>query len=328
MANLGTNAVTLVDVVRRQDPNGKVAPIAELLSLKNEIISDMSWVEGNLTMGHRTTVRTGLPGVTWKTLNAGVAATKSTTAQIDEGCAILESWSEIDEDVVKLSNDISGFRFSEAQPHLEAMAQEFAATLFTGTASAPEEFIGLNARYASLGQNCISAGGVSTDNSSIWLVVHGDQTFHGIYPKGTSAGLSHEDYGVQTIQTAATMAGARLRAYQERFQWMCGIALRDWRYVVRIPNIDISNLRAKSSNADLPELMIKAMYRPPSLTAGKSVFYMNRDCLQMLDILQREDVITGGGLTFSNVNGEQKADFRGIPIHVVDALGIAEAQVA
>jgi hypothetical protein len=68
-----------------------------------------------------------------------------------------------------------------------------------------------------------------------------------------------------------------MRAYQERWQWKAGIALKDWRYAVRIPNIDISNLVAKSSAADLIELMIKATYRIPSADRlCKPVFYMNR----------------------------------------------------
>ena len=38
----------------------------------------------------------------------------------------------------------------------------------------------------------------------------------------------------------------RMRALQERWQWKAGIALKDWRYVVRICNIDVSNLAGGS----------------------------------------------------------------------------------
>ena len=104
-------------------------------------------------------------------------------------------------------------------------------------------------------------------------------TTHGVFPKGSKAGLQHMDHGEQTVSsTAATsgVAGSRLRVFQDQWQWKCGVLLKDWRYVVRIPNIDISNLVAKSSAADLVELMIKAIHRIPSLKLGKPVFYMNR----------------------------------------------------
>ena len=140
--------------------------------------------------------------------------------------------------------------------------------------------------------------------------------------------MIHENYGEQTVTTATGIGGGKMRAYQERWQWKAGIALKDWRYVVRIPNIDISNLVAKSSAADLIELMIKATYRLPTLNGIRPVFYMNRTCLQMLDIQRRDDILTGGGLTWDTVDGKRQPSFRGIPVRMVDALTEAEAAVA
>ena len=59
MATLGANVLTLSDWAKRLDPMGKVAMIAELLSETNEILQDMQFKEGNLSVGERTTVRTG-----------------------------------------------------------------------------------------------------------------------------------------------------------------------------------------------------------------------------------------------------------------------------
>jgi hypothetical protein len=119
-----------------------------------------------------------------------------------------------------------------------------------------------------------------------------------------------------------------MRAYQDHWQWKCGLALKDWRFAVRIANIDISNLVAKSSAADLIELMIKAVHRIPSMGMGKPVFYMNRSVFQMLDIQRRDDVISGGGLTYQQVDGVAQPSFRGIPVRVCDALTEAEAVVS
>lgn len=334
LATLGTAALTLTDWAKRLDPDGKVATVVELLSQTNEILTDMLWMEGNLPTGHRTTVRTGLPTVAWRLLNGGITPSKSTTAQIDEQTGMLEAWSEVDVDLANLNGNVNSFRLSEAMAFLEAMNQEMAQTLFYGNSGlAPEEFTGLATRYSAISgatnaSNVISGSGSGSDNSSIWLVGWGERSVFGIFPKGSKAGIIHEDYGVQTVTVATGIGGGKLRAYQERFQWKAGIALKDWRYVVRIPNIDISNLVAQSSAADLIELMIKATYRLPTLNAVRPVFYANRSVVQMLDIQRRNDVIAGSGLTWDTVDGKRQPSFRGIPIRVVDALTEAEATVS
>lgn len=333
MATLSSNALTLADWAKRLDPEGKVPSIVELLAQNNEILADMQWIEGNLPTGHRTTVRTGLPTVAWRLLNQGVQPSKSVTAQVDESCGMLEAWSEVDKDLAMLNGNTAAFRLSEAQAFIESMNQEMGQTVFYGNSGlAPEEFNGLSVRYSSLsaanGQNIINAGGAGSDNTSIWLICWGQQTVHGVFPKGSKAGLIHEDLGEVTVETSAGIAGTRLRAYQDHWQWKCGLALKDWRYAVRIANIDVSNLVAKSSAADLIENMIKAIHRIPSLGMGKCAFYMNRTVKQMLDIQRRDDVQTGGSLVYNDVDGKLIPSFRGIPIRTCDAILETEAAVS
>lgn len=333
MATLAANVLTLADWAKRLDPDGKTSSVVELLSQTNEVLQDMLWKEGNLPTGERTTVRTGLPAAAWRLINQGVQPTKSTTAQVDEACGMLEAWSEVDVDLAKLNGNTAEFRMSEAQSFIESMNQEFASTLFYGNSdTAPEEFTGLAARYSAISgatnaQNIVDAGGTGSDNSSIWLMVWGSNTVHGIFPKGSMAGLQHKDYGEVTVETTAGVAGTRMRALQEQFQWKCGIALKDWRYVSRICNIDISNLVAKSSAADLFDVMIKASHRVLNLKAGKAVYYMNRSVAQMLDIQSRDDVQSGGQLKFENVGGVPMYSFRGIPVRICDSLVETESRV-
>lgn len=332
MALFGATVANLVDVAKRLDPDGKIAAIVELLAQTNEVLIDMGWIEGNLPTGHRTTVRTGLPEVTWRLLNAGVPPSKSTTAQIDEGCAILEAWSEVDKDLAELNGNVSAFRLSEAVAFVEAMNQEFVSTLFYGNALvAPNEFTGFAPRYSSLsaeiGRNIISAGGSGGDCTSVWLVGWSPNTVTGIYPKGSKAGLSHEDMGLETVEAVAGIGGSRMRAYREQWQWKCGLALRDWRYAVRGANIDTGNLVSDTTPADIIEIMIKMVHRIPNPRLVKLAFYMNRTIFQYLDLQRRDDVIAGGGLVYKDVDGHAIPTFRGIPIRIVDALTNLEATV-
>ncbi|MEI6424115.1 MAG: major capsid protein, partial [Lentisphaerota bacterium] len=190
-------------------------------------------------------------------------------------------------------------------------------------------------RYSSLSaanaQNIIAGGatgGTGGDNTSIWLIGWGAQSLFGIFPKGSKAGLEHKNLGEETVEATAGIAGTRMRAYRDMWIWDCGIALRDWRYTVRIPNIDVTNLVGKTSAADIIELMIKAIHRIPNIRAVRPVFYMNRTCMEMLDIMRRDDVISGGGLTFADVDGKIQYSFRGIPIRICDAILETETLVS
>jgi len=333
MAALSNAALTLMDWSKRLDPDGSTPIIAELLTQSNEILEDCLWKEGNLPVGHRSTLRTGLPSVAWRLLNSGTTPSKSTTAQVDFQCGMLEAWSEVDCDLAKLNGNVNDFRMSEAEAFIEAMNQEVAGTIIYGNSgTAPEEFTGFAPMYSSTsagnGQNVLLAGGAGGDNMSILLIVWGN-AIHGIFPKGSKAGLIHQDLGEQTVTTATGIGGGKMRAYQERFQWKAGLAIEDWRYAVRIANIDKSDLVANGgSAADLRSLMVKAIHRIPSLKRGKPVFYMNRTVREMLDIQRIDSVESGGGITFANVDGKPVETFRGIPIRIVDQMGIAETLIS
>ncbi len=332
-ATLGANVLTLADWAKRLDPDGKVPQIVEMLQMTNEILDDMLFKEGNLPTGERTTMRTGLPTVAWRLINQGVQPSKSTTAQVDEAAGMLEAWSEIDVELARLNGNVNAFRFSEAQAFIEAMNQEMAQTLIYGNAStAPEEFTGLAVRYSSLtaanGQNIIDAGGTGADNTSIWLVVWGQQTVHGIFPKGSKAGLDHYDHGEVTVETTAGIAGNRMRAFQDQWTWKCGIALRDWRYVVRIANIDVSALVLNdTTSAKLFQLLTKATWRIPSINMGRAAIYVNRTVGQFLDIQAQDKVSSGGQLSYQVIDGRRIMSFRGIPIRTVDSILETEARV-
>jgi hypothetical protein len=334
-ATLGANVLTLADWAKRLDPDGDIPDIVENLAQTNEILDDMSFVEGNLPTGMRTTIRTGLPAVYWRLINQGTPPSKSTTAQVDETAGILEAWSEVDTLLARLNGNVAAFRDSEAQPFRESMSQTMATTLFYGNQTvSPEQFTGLTPRYSSLSatnaQNIVDAGaGSGGDNSSIWLVVWGPQTITGFFPKGSKAGLEHNDYGEVTVETTAGIAGNRMRAFQEMWQWQLGIAVRDWRYAVRIANIDISELVANDANsAKLFQLMTLATHRVPSLNAGRPVFYANRTIAEYLDIQGQDKVASGGQMSYNVIDGRRITSFRGIPIRTVDALTQAETAVS
>lgn len=332
MATLAANNLTLLDWASRLDPDGNTSKLAELLTQTNEILVDAVSVEGNLPTGHKVVVRTGLPTVYWRALNAGVPTSKSTSAQVDESLGMLEAYSEVDKDLAMLNGNTASFRLSEDAAFIEAMNQTQAQTLFYGNPGTdPKTFTGLAVRYSSLsagnGGNIIDAGGTGSDNTSIFLVVWSEQTVFMIFPKGSKAGLQHRDLGEDTVKDAD---GNQFQALRTHYQWKNGLAVKDWRYVVRIANIDVSNLTTESSAANLIKLMYKAIFKIPNLSMGRPVFYMNRTVATMLPIqglnnsvsvVKVQEALNQFGKPIVGMS------FMGIPIRLNDQIVNTETRV-
>ena len=329
MAALTANNPTLLDVAKRLDPDGKIAAIVEILNATNPVLDDLTFVEGNLPTGHRTTIRTGLPTPTWRKLYGGVQPTKSTTVQVTDSCGMLEAYAEVDKALADLNGNTAAFRLSEDAAHIEAMGQEMASTLFYGNeGTEPEAFTGLAPRYnsksAQNADNIVDAGGTGSDNTSIWLCVWGPQTGFGIYPKGSTAGLQMTDKGQVTVENVDGNGG-RMEAYRTHYRWDAGLTIRDWRYFVRIANIDVSDLDTVANTKKIIEWMIQASERIPELGKGRAAFYMNRRLREKLRLGILEKI--SNNLTWETVSGERVMTFDDIPVRRCDALVNTEARV-
>lgn len=342
MATLAASNPTLLDLARRTDPDGRISDVVEILNETNEVLDEMTWVEGNLPTGHRTTVRTGIPSPTWRTLYGGVQPTKSTTVQVTDNTGMLEAYAEVDKALADLNGNTAAFRLSEERPHIEGMNQEIVNTLFYGNeTTTPASFTGLAPRFnlttSANGDNIIDAAGTGSDNASIWLLVWGPNTCHGIVPKGSMSGLQVQDLGEVTLEDASDGSNTgRMQAYRTHYRWDAGLTVRDWRFIVRIANIDKSALTTAftsgthtfSSGANLTDLMFQAMRLVPNLNMGRPVFYMSRDIATWVS---RQTAALGNSnvVTAENVSGDMRwtERFHGIPMRRVDALAADEAQV-
>ena len=337
----------LVDWARRVDPDGSIAIIAEMLSQCNEVLKDMIWQEGNLPLGHKTTVRVGLPQGTWRTANQGVASTKSLTMQFQDAIGELTDYSYVDKSIASLNGNVAKFRYTEDMAHVEGLSQQVASALFySNEATNPTQFTGLAPRYNTItatvarnAVNVIDGGGTGSSNLSIWLVSWGDNTTFGIFPKGSQAGLQYEDKGDVVPQYDSS--GNRFEAYTSYFCWKVGLCVKDWRYNVRIANIDTTTSGLQGSTPpDLFQLMSRAVVRLPTASRRLSgitmsdapgdpmpgispAWYVNRTGREYMDIqaIRDKNVL----LSSKDYAGEPVMTFRDTPIRVVDALTNTEA---
>jgi hypothetical protein len=331
MATLGASFLDLIDVYKLQDGRGQFVEVIKMLMEMNPMLDDAIAVECNKGTTHLHTVRSGLPSVTWGKLYQGIPNSKGRTAQVEDTTGFVEALSTIDQRLLDLSTNEGAVRLSEAQAFLEAMSNEVASRLIYGnSASDPEEFMGFAPRFNLLaapnGNQIIDAGGTGIDNTSIWFVTWGDNQCNLLYPKGTAAGVQREDMGKQRVTDGS---GNAYYAKEEKFSWHVGLAVKDWRYVSRIANIDVSLMAAGS--VALYDFMRKAYYKLQNrrVAGGKICIYCNRDVLEALDALATNAGASDSFIRLKpmEIEGKEVMSYRGIPIRETDALLNSEARV-
>lgn len=342
----------LVDWARSIDPDGAVADIAELLSQCNEVLKDIIWREGNLPLGHKVSVRAGLPQGTWRGNNQGVASTKALQAQFQFAIGELVDYSLVDKSEATLNGDVDAFRLSQDMAHIEGLSQQIASALFySNEATNPQQFTGLAPQYNTISTssaknavNVLSAGGSASANTSLWLGGWGDETLFGIFPKGSPAGLQYEDKG--DVRALYDVNGNQFEGYTSYFCWKVGLCVKDWRYNVRICNIDTTTNAGglfSTTPPDLFALMSRAVVKLPTLTRRASgitesdsprepspginpVWYCNRTTRENLDIqaIRDKNVL----LSSKDFAGDPVLGFRDIPIRVCDSLSNTESAIS
>ena len=333
MALLGTTQ-TLADLAMLTKAHD--SPIVELLSKSTPLLQDMSFRNGNQIDGHLFRVRAGLPGVTWRAINEGVEPTRASQKMVRETCAMLEAVSEVDKTLIDLEDNAGVARLEEAAAFIEAMGQEFAKTLWYGdNILNPRQFMGLAKRYNSLTgpakDYIIDCGGEGSDNTSIWLIIHGSESFFGVVPKNGNVGLKHITSGVidlDDIDEDGKHHGT-YQGYRDRFQWQVGVCLKDYRQVVRACNIDVTKLatvgNSSDQSANLINIVNEMTNKVENLNIGKPVFYMNRTLKQAWE----HQLLTSHYIerSMDEATGKLTTSYKGIPIHVDDMLLDTEERV-
>jgi hypothetical protein len=334
---LSTAYPTLLDLAKQSDYQGNVVgDIIEMLADTNPILQDIPFMECNNGTKHLTTIRSGIPQATFRRLYQGVQPQKGETTQVEDTCGMLEAWSEVDSKLVELSNNPRQFRMNEATAFIEGMNQQMADALFYGnTDTDPEKFMGLTYRFNSLGAEnggqIVDAGGTGADNTSMWMVVWGPRTVHGLYPKGSKAGLSRDDKGKSTKEVSD---GSLYDVFREKFTWDTGVSVRDWRYIVRIANIDVSNVAAGS--VDLLGFLRQGYWKlkQRQIAGGRAAIYANSDICEALDAQTTPTLAASGTTASGNIrlarseaDGKEVMSYRGMPVRETDALNIDEVRV-
>ncbi len=330
---------TLSELTKQLAPDGSLAPdVAALLNETNEILDDMPFFEANETTSHTHTVDASIPEGTWRKLNYGIKPKKGSTAQVSDTIGLLEQRSEVDVVLARMSRDQARFRLNEDRRVLEGINQQLADTIFYGdTATNPERFLGLAPRYDVLGQpsgkpnandlgmdHVYTAGGSTADKqSSVWLVGWGESSVFGIYPKGSTAGIENQNLGEIDCRDAD---GGVFRGLATHYRIQHGLAVKDWRYIVRIANVEVGAAIDEAAINALIDVMIDATNAIPNLGSCRPCFYMNRAVKSRLQkaAFRKSNM----ALSLDDVYGVKgQLNISGIPLKQSDALLTTEAIV-
>lgn len=334
-----TSNLTLADVAKITNPDQTITNnIVEILNESNPIIEDMVFKQGNLTDGYQFALRSKLPKGQWKQLYRAISSDSSGYTQVIERTANLQAYAEIDAKLADLSGNIKSLLASEEKAYIEGLGQQFAEAVFYSNSNRDaEQFLGLAPRYnngsSENAENIIDAGGRGSDNASIWIVNWSDDNCGGLIPKNGKAGLQREFIGKQhEYRKTSDDKDGRNAFYITHFDWDLGMFVRDWRSIVRIANIDRSQLSSvwnngafAGSSANLPEL-IKIGSNQIRGTSGRMRIYCDRTMKSMLE-RQLANATQGSTLSYMDVGGKRVSAADGIPIRVCDALKVDEAHI-
>ena len=345
----GTGALpTLFDLTSRMNGKEDLIQVVEMLSQSNDVLKVLPMKEATEIGGHEFGFRTSIPAGTWRQYNMGVPYGKSTSAKARVGLGSLHGYSLIDKEMADDSGDAVGFRESEDAAWLEGMGQTLVQCFWYGnTVQTPAEYMGLapfyntvNTANAQNAASVIDCGGTGTSNASLWLLGLGDRTIFGLYPRGSDAGLHHEDKG--DVIPATDALGNRFEAYTSHYSARMGLCPMDWRYGVRAANIDTTNAGLAGPNAiDIFATMAQmVMFTPTGTqqTSGitssdaprgdpsvKFSFFCNRTVRHWMDIQSFRD--RNVLLDVKDFAGQAVQAYRGVPVRISDQLLNTEARV-
>lgn len=333
MAKIGQKYFDLIDYYKSLDANGTTADVIEMLMQFNPVLEDAIAVECNNGTKHKTVIRTGLPEVSFGKLYGGMKQSKSSKQSVEDTTGFIEGLSTVDERLLELAGKNKGaIRLQEAESFLQSISNTIAQKIFYGsTVGSPEEFMGLAPRFndpsAQNGKQIIDGGGLGADNASIWMVTWGENQVHTLYPKGTKAGINRQDMGRQRVYDENNDP---YYAYEEKFTQHMGISVKDWRYVTRVANIDVSE--ALAGNVDLFGLLRKAYYQnegrrhmkghSKGMKMGRMAIYCNSDILEALDMLGTNAGANDNFIRLkpAEIEGKECQTYRSIPVRETDAL--------
>ena len=317
----GTNALTIIERSKRQTPDGKAAPIIDVLAEDNPVLIDAPWVEANGQMQHNTTRSLAKPSGSFRGFNEGVARTAAQTIKIVENLAMLEDYSVVDKSLADMNPNKNEFIDQENVLHVSGLSENWASKLFYGNEDLdPRQYTGFAPRLASLAaKSVVGCGGTGGDLTSIycvqWDVARGVSM---VFPLGhPNMGVTSTFLGEDTVLDGDSL---EFQAYRTHFKIYGGLVVRDERAIKRLCNIETTGATNTFDDDKLLGLVNAFPHNKKNL-----VMYCNDTVLTQMDIMAKDK--NNVNYSTRDVFGVDLTHFRGVPVRVCDAILDTESTI-
>lgn len=288
---LGTN-LTLAELVRREDPDGGLADIVDVLSQTNAIVADATWKMCNDGSSDQVTRSVTEPTGTERMFGQGVEREAGVTEVINEPSTLHAAFSEPDADLLRQAPEgWEAARAKEDAFFINGMTKRYVSRIFDGDRTTnPLQILGINNRsdYNVLSSDYTfdNAGGnasVTENKTSIYFIQWGFKKVNMLFPRnmapdaaGQNSPIRMRDFGEQLVTDPLnTSNNAKYPAMQSWFQIAWGLSIADPRMVKRIVNISTSNIDGVDDFSFDEEVMIDAFNELEDGGMG-AVIYCNR----------------------------------------------------
>lgn len=329
---MGMDRLTLLDIAREQDPDGKIAQIAEILTETNPILQDAPMLPSNADMGNRVTLRSTLPTVQRAKINQGTTRSKGTTKQMVDTIGMYDGRSEVDSRLAYIvgAGNFAQARANEDDSFVEALNQLMADDLFYGDEAIYESgCTGLQPRLetaatAKTGSQVAKHHGSpsGSDYTSIFIVDWHPRYVHLIYPKAHRGGIVTEDHGKVEVLDAESKP---FDAFVTYFLLMFGLTIRDPRHIGRLANIDVSQALADTSTLIFNSL-VPMLNRMPKPNGARRVLYCSTNVKTAIELQVKS--VSNLALSIQDYLGEPTPHVHGYPVRDCDAISEAESLVS
>ena len=321
MATVTSTDPTLTDLIA-QTKDDEFIPIIDTLMEEFEAIEDMVWVESNGPTEHLYSQTLNEPSGTWRAVNQGADQEKAQFLQLRESISFLESFSQVDDRLVRISKDKQRLRSNQDARFISGMGKTFANAFVNnadGSIVAAKAFNGLRGRLNDLSMANVYTAADVANLTSLFIIQWGETKIHMIYPAGWKHGLLKEDLGIDTVVDGD---GKKYRAWLSRYELAVGLVINNTKNIARIANIDSTDDIATSG---VDDLLIEALNKMPGRGKG-AVIYGDTSMLTQFDIAVKDK--TNVNLSISEAFGRQITDFLKRPIKLIEKIGTAESAVA
>lgn len=320
-----TNQFTLINVVKKMDPN--ITRFVNLYAQNNQFIYDIPWYPTSHDISHMFELTTKLGASFVKRYNKGVGNIKHDYGRVTEYTMSRQVYATVE---VKQNEDFDLNREKQRQSTLtiEAMGQETAQDLLYGNRAVdPDKVDGLITRRSAVStsnegrfQTCRRVGTIAASTGGTYydvlIVEPGEGKFYFTYPKRSQFGITMRDLGESTDKDAD---GAMLQVERTLFGTDYGICIEDPRAVQRIANIVPGAVLASpnAANAWDPKVFNEAISFLPSRGKG-AIIYAPREI--WLDMLNNQ--INTPGVIHQDTDpwGRPQFTYLGIPVVIIDAF--------